>query len=311
MPRTLVSALLSVLLLLTVGLPGAHAEWSISGISERFAPAVVKITALDETGRAVASGSGFFLNQRGALATSYHVLEMASRVIVRTVKGSEGYVLEITHADPASDLIIAETSHRNTLPVTLGNSDKVLVGERILIMGNSPGWEGTLSSGIITHVRMAGNLTLIQVSAPILPGCSGAPVFNISGEVIGIATAYLDTAHFVLPANSLRSLKVHRSPVSALREASVKIEASLVNDTLVELVVKEETGHFTEKAGAISSSGSPPPLTVYFKSGKRVLCDLVWKEGGTVFLVVQGKRFAVGYDLDLIDVKRSLLWSLK
>jgi hypothetical protein len=307
MPRMLASALLSLLLLLSIALPGVLAEWSVSTISERYAPAVVRITALDEAGRTVGSGSGFFIDNRGSVATNYHVLEKASKAVVRTVKGEEGEVLEITHADPEVDLLIAETSFSNNLFVTLGDSDKVLVGENVLVMGNSPGWEGTLSLGTITHLRKASNLSLIQVSAPILPGCSGAPVFNTSGETIGVATAYLDTAHFVVPAKSLHSLKVHRSPVSELTETSVKIEASLVNNTVVELLVREETGGFSERTRATSKSGRHPPLTVYFKNGESVFCDRVWKEGGTVFLVAQGKRFAVGYDLDLIDVKKSFL----
>jgi hypothetical protein len=307
MPRMLASALLSLLLLVSVGLPGVHAQGSISEIYERSAPAVVKITALDEAGRTVGSGSGFFIDNRGSVATNYHVLEKASKVMVQNMKGEHGEVLEITHADPAVDLVIAQTCYRNTPALTLGDSDKVLVGEHVLVIGNAPGQERKLSSGAITHLRKAGHLTLIQVSAAILPGFSGGPVFNVSGEVVGIATAFLGPAHFALPASCLRSLNLHRSPVNALRGASVKLEASLVDNTLVEVRVKQDRGYSPEKTRA----GAPPdhhrPLTVYFKSGKKVLCDLAWKEGGTLFLVVHGKRFAVGYDLDLIDMKRSLL----
>lgn len=307
MTITILSGLLFFIFLLPFDVPTATAEWSISAIYERFAPAAVKITALDEAGRMVGSGSGFFVNDRGDLATNYHVLEKASKVIVQTLKGAEGEVLEITHADPGVDLAIARTSLRNTLPVTLGDSDKVFVGENVLVMGNSPGWEGTLSSGAITHVRKAADLTLIQVTAPILPGCSGGPVFNISGEVVGIATAFLGPAHFALPVNYLRSLRVHRSPANALREASVKLDASLVNNAVVEVSVNRGTAHLPEATTAVSAPGRHRPLTVYFKSGKKVLCDRVWKHGDTIFLVVQGKRFAVGYDLDLIDAKKSLL----
>jgi hypothetical protein len=305
MSRIFASALLLSVLLLSVPLPDTLAEWSVSAISEQYAPSVVRITALDQAGKTVGSGSGFFLNTRGSVATNYHVLEKSSKALVENARGEEGEVMEITHADPSADLLIAETSFRNTLPVTLGDSSKILVGESVLVMGNSPGWEGTLSLGAITHVRKAGGLTLIQVSAPILPGCSGAPVFNISGEVIGVATAFLDTAHFVLPVNSLRSLKAHRSPVNALREASVKIEASLVDNTLVELLVKEEARSSTEKAWGMPLSAELSLFTVHFKSGKSVLCERAWAEGRTLYLVAAGKPFAVGYDLDLIDVNKS------
>jgi hypothetical protein len=307
MPRILASTLLSLVLLLPAGLPGAFAEWSISGITERYAPAVVKITALDEAGGTVGSGSGFFVNDRGDVATNYHVLENASRAIVQTAKGDEGQILEITHSDPGLDLLIARTDFRNTLPVTFGDSDKVLLGQNVLVMGTSPGGEGTLSSGAITHIRKAGDLTLLQVTALILPGGSGGPVFNHGGEVIGIATAYVDFAYFALPANYLRALKAEPSPVGALRGPSVKFAASLVDRTVVDVLVGRNPGHTLSESAPASSAGGHRPFAVYFKSGRKVLCDRVWKEGGTLFLVFHGKGFAVGYDLDLIDTKRSLL----
>jgi S1-C subfamily serine protease len=305
--RILTSALLTLFFLLSVGLPHGLAEWSISSISERYAPAVVKITALDDEGRMAGSGSGFFVNSRGDVATNYHVLENASKAVVQTARGEKGEIFEITHADPGVDLLIAGTSFRNTLPVTLGDSDRVIVGESVLVLGNSPGWEGTLSSGMITRVRNAGDLTLLQVTARILPGGSGGPVFNTTGEVIGIATAFSDFAHFAMPVNYLRTLRAESSSVDALKGSSVKLEASLVNSTLVDVLVRPSLGAPVPTGTSVSSAGGYRPLTVYFKSGKKVLCDWVWKEGETLFLVIHGKLFAVGYDLNLIDAKRSLL----
>jgi len=299
------ATLFFLVLLFSFGLSPALAEWSISSISERYAPAVVEIAALDETGRKVGSGSGFFVNSRGDIATSYHVLENASKAVVRTVKGEEGEVVGITHADPGVDLLVARTSFRHTFPVTLGDSQSLTAGESVLVMGNSPGWEGTLSSGTIAHIRKAGDLTLIQITARILPGGSGGPVFNISGEVIGVATAFEDFAHFAMPIQYLKSLKPEPSSVEALRGGSLKLEASLVNEELVDVTVRP--GLPAPALSTLSAAGDHRPLTVYFKSGKEVHCDWIWKEGETLFLVHRGKGFAVGYDLDLIDEKRSLL----
>ncbi|MFO7461365.1 MAG: S1C family serine protease, partial [Desulfatiglandales bacterium] len=116
MSRIFASALLLSVLLLSVPLPDTLAEWSVSAISEQYAPSVVRITALDQAGRTVGSGSGFFLNTRGSVATNYHVLEKSSKALVENARGEEGEVMEITHADPSADLLIAETSFRNTLP---------------------------------------------------------------------------------------------------------------------------------------------------------------------------------------------------
>jgi len=307
MVKAFSSALLALMTLLSVGLPQGFAERSFTSISERYAPAVVKITTLDQAGRTVGSGSGFFVNSRGDVATNFHVLEKASKALIQTAGGGKGEVLGITHADPGVDLLIAGTAFRNTPAVLLGDSDTVVEGESVLVLGNSPGWEGTFSTGVVTTIRKAGDLTLLQLSARILPGGSGGPVFNTTGEVIGIATAFSDFAHFAMPANYLRTLKAERSSVEALRGSSVKLEASVVNSTLLEVLVRQNPGDPVSKSTSASPADGRRPLTVYFKSGKKVLCDWVWKEGETVFLVVHGKDFAVGYDLNLIDAKRSLL----
>jgi Trypsin-like peptidase domain len=307
MTRISASILLSLVLLLSGGVPRVLADWSISKISERYAPAVVKIVALDEKDREVSSGSGFFVNNRGFVATNHHVLERASGALVQTAKGKTGEVLEIVRDDPGVDLVIARTSLQDTLPVAMGDSDKILVGESVLLMGNSPGWEGTLSSGMITHIRRAGDLKLIQISAPILPGCSGGPVFSVSGEVIAVATAFLDSADFAIPVNYLKNLRPKPSPLSALKEPSVKFDASLVDKTLVDLLVEKNPDRPPARTLSLFVGGQNQSLTVYFKSGRKLLCDRVWKNGRTLFLVVHGRRFAVGYDEDLINMKKSLL----
>ncbi len=307
MLRIITSTLLSLVVLLFGGLHGVLADWSISKISERNAPSVVKITVLDKANRAVTSGSGFFVNHQGEIATNYHVLEKASKVIVETVNGDQGEVLGITRADPRVDLLIARTSLRKTSSVTLGDSDGVTVGENVLLMGNAPGWKGTLSSGMITHLRRAGDVGLFQMSARILPGCSGGPVFNISGEVIAVATAFLDSAHFAMPVNYLKNLRPEPSPLNALKEPSVKFEASLVDRALVEVLVKQDPDVPVAPTSSFLMSDRNHPVTIYFKSGRKLVCDRAWKEGGTLFLVVHGRSFAVGYDEDLIDMGRSLL----
>lgn len=303
----LLRALSFLFAFLLLDLSPAQADGSLSAISERFGSAVVAVMALDEKDRVTAFGSGFFVNDHGALATNYHVLEKASKAIVCNARGEEGQVLEITHADPDLDLLIALSSFSKTIPVRIGDSDAIREGQRVVVMGNSPRKPLAFSSGTITHFRKAGDLTLFQMNAPILPGWSGGPVFNLAGEVIGIATAYLDFAHFAVPANRLKTLKAHPSPVHALRGISVKLAASLVDNTLVEILVKESASQPPEKPKASATAGPHAPLTVHFKDGRKLLCDWVWKEGSTLFLVVQGRSFAVGYDLDLIDVTRSPL----
>jgi hypothetical protein len=138
------------------------------------------------------------------------VLEGSSKAIIKTKMEKEGYVLEIIKDDPELDLLIAKTSLKSTTPVPLGNSDTIIVGEDIVVMGNPAGLEGSISKGIISGIRETEGTKIIQITAPISQGSSGGPVFNLSGKVIGIATAYLkigQNLNFAMPSNYLNSIK--------------------------------------------------------------------------------------------------------
>ena len=79
---------------------------------------------------------------------------------------------------------MATTTLRNTTPLPFGDSDTVTVGEDIVAIGNPAGLEGTVSRGIVSGIRKAKDMQWIQITAPISPGSSGGPVFNLNGRVI-------------------------------------------------------------------------------------------------------------------------------
>ncbi len=104
-----------------------------------------------------------------------------------------------------------------------------------MAIGNPAGLEGTVSRGIVSGVRKAEGIKFIQITAPISPGSSGGPVFNLNGKVIGVATAYLDAGqnlNFSMPINYLRSLKTVQKKLASLprerRTQSLARDASLV-----------------------------------------------------------------------------------
>ena len=162
----------------------ARAEWSLSQIARRCAPAVVSITSYDREGRPMSSGSGFFCSRGGDLVTCRHVLSGCHRAVLRTSEGTEGTILFISKAGPRLDLVAARTSFKDTTPLPLGDSDGLSIGERIMTMGNPPGLPGALSLGKVHHLRKVGHFNLIQMTAPVLPGWSGGPVINARGEVV-------------------------------------------------------------------------------------------------------------------------------
>lgn len=217
-----------VYLILCIVAGVAHAEMTTSQIAKKFSPSVVTIIALDENDQPLSLGSGFFINDHGDIATNHHVLEGSSKAIIKTIKGEKGDVLEIIKADPELDLIVAKTSLKNTIPVPLGDSDKITAGEDIVAIGNPAGLEGTVSKGIISGIRKAEGVKFIQITAPISPGSSGGPVFNLSGQVIGVATAYLgigQNLNFAMPINYLKLLKPSKIKITSLPKAKYAINS--------------------------------------------------------------------------------------
>lgn len=212
-----------ILLMLIITTKISNAEMTTSQIAEEYSPSVVTIVALDENDQPLALGSGFFINGNGDIATNHHVLEGCFKAIIKTRKGDKGNVVEILKDDPELDLVIASTSLKDTKPIPFGDSDTITVGEDIIAIGNPAGLEGTISKGIISGIRKVDDSKFIQITASISPGSSGGPVFNLSGKVIGIATAYLDygqSLNFAMPINYLNSLKPLKLNLASLPKKS-------------------------------------------------------------------------------------------
>jgi S1-C subfamily serine protease len=297
----------------------ASGESPVSQIAEKHVLSVVTIVALGKDGEPVSSGSGFFLDRQGLIATSHHVLAGHSRAIIRTFNGDEGEIIEVTHDDPSLDLTIARTSLRASVPLTLGDSNKVRVNERVVTIGTALGNQHFYSTGSVSAMRNAGDIQLLQITAPITPGTSGGPVLNQRGEVIGIATAFIASEKdlgFAMPVNYLRTLKPVRMKLAELPSASPSFEAEMRGRTVTKILVirnherplspgslkKTQAPEGPKIASPISAA---KPGTVYFKNGKKLLCDRAWKEGKTIFLVIHGKKYAVGYDEAEIDMDKS------
>jgi S1-C subfamily serine protease len=141
-------------------------------------------------------GSGFLINAEGDIVTNNHVIA-GSRNITVTLSDKKQYKATVVGVDRRNDLAILHISADRKLPfVHLGNSDQVVVGQKVLAIGNPFGLEGTLTTGIISSLNRSlenedGNEMegLIQTDAAINPGNSGGPMFDSQGNVIGINTA--------------------------------------------------------------------------------------------------------------------------
>ncbi len=167
--------------------------------------------------RARGTGSGFIYDAEGFIITNNHVVEDADRIVVRLHNGNE-YDAEIIGTDPETDIAVIKIDADEALqPLTLGDSDKVRVGEFAIAIGSPRGFEGSVSFGHISALGREGlrglamqGLTfqnLIQTDAAINLGNSGGPLCNIDGEVIGINTAIVFGANsigFAIPINTAK-----------------------------------------------------------------------------------------------------------
>lgn len=175
------------------------------------------------------AGTGFIINDQGVIATNRHVVPAGTTSVSVTLADGTKYsnveVIGRTAGSNSLDvafLKIADLKGKKLTPVTLGDSSKMQVGDRVIAIGNALGqFQNTVTAGIISGYGrdvQAGdqssgvieNLTdLFQTDAAINPGNSGGPLVNISGEVIGINTAIAGSAQnigFAIPINDLKGL---------------------------------------------------------------------------------------------------------
>ena len=175
-------------------------------IADKVLPSVVLIITFNENGKPISQGSGFFVRPN-VVVTNYHVIKSASAASVKMVGNSRNYSVDgVVGIDKTNDLVLLSVSGLFGKPLSLvSDLARIDVGQDIFALGNPQGLEGTISSGIVSSkvLRQIGRENLIQITAPISPGSSGGPVVNEIGQVIGVATASLESGqnlNFAVPA---------------------------------------------------------------------------------------------------------------
>src|SRR5271165_5049782 len=169
----------------------------------------------DET--STGTGSGFVIDKQGHLLTNYHVIQGAGAVRVTLFDGSN-HAAKLIGQDASNDIAVLQirAPSEKLYPVTFGDSSRVLVGQKILALGNPFGLERTLTTGIVSSLDRSlkaknGRMIkgIIQTDAAINPGNSGGPLLNTRGQVIGMNTAIISQVgqsagiSFAVPINSI------------------------------------------------------------------------------------------------------------
>jgi serine protease Do len=196
-------------------------EGQITGAVERLSESVVGIdsTRLARDYRfgvvpVEGQGSGVIIDPKGIIVTNNHVIDDAARVQVN-LKDGRTFVGEVIGTDPATDVALVKVEAENLPYATMGDSEKLKVGQIVLAIGNALGLPGarTVSMGVIgalgrplpgTDFVVEG---LIQTDAAINPGNSGGPLADLDGKVIGMNTAMIPFAQgmgFAIPSETIK-----------------------------------------------------------------------------------------------------------
>ena len=150
---------------------------------------------LAENSQVTSLGSGFIISADGVIVTNNHVIAEADTIEV-ILQNDQHYPASVVGRDPATDIAVLRVHARGPLPfVRFGDSDTARVGDLVLAIGNPFGLGGSLSVGVVSARNRnldAGRYDdFIQTDAAINRGNSGGPLFNVSGDVIGMNTAIL------------------------------------------------------------------------------------------------------------------------
>ena len=225
--RILLAAFFSILLVLPSSIFAKEAPASFADLAEKLMPSVVNISATKvvetkgqspfpfqfppgspfedffkeynqqqqtpQKRKSTALGSGFVISADGIVITNNHVIQGSEGIFVKFTDGKE-YEAKLIGTDPVSDIAVLQIKSKNKFkPVVLADSNKSRVGDWVLAIGNPFGLGGTVTTGIISainrDIHMGRYDNFIQTDASINMGNSGGPLFNMSGEVVGINTA--------------------------------------------------------------------------------------------------------------------------
>jgi S1-C subfamily serine protease len=288
--------------------PASGDALSVNEIYERAASGVVRINATNKStstgstdpfgGQDSALGSGFVIDKTGHIVTNYHVVRDAGEVTV-SFSNRDTVKADVVGTDPSTDLAVlrVKTAASALTPLPIGNSDRVLVGDPVVAIGNPFGLDRTVTSGIVSALQRLitapNRFTIdhvIQTDAPINPGNSGGPLLNARGQVIGVNTQ-IETGSgtsatgnvgigFAVPSNTVKDAVAQILRTGQVDHAYLGISGQALTEDVA------DTYNLPVKAGVLVES-------VLDESG----ADKAGLQGGKTDVVVAGQTYVLGGDI--------------
>jgi putative serine protease PepD len=190
------------------------------------------------------AGSGSVIDNQGHILTNYHVVEGAQKLTV-SFGGEKSYPAKVVGGDPDTDLAVIQVAAvREPLSIVpLGDSDKLVVGQKVLAIGNPFGLDRTLTTGVISGlqrpIRARNDRQIegaIQTDASINPGNSGGPLLDSHGRMIGINSQILSPSGgsngvgFAIPVNIAKRIVPQLIENGSVRRPKLGIRSRAVKD---------------------------------------------------------------------------------
>lgn len=246
-------------------------------------------------------GTGFFINKYGDILTNFHVIGNAGKIYISFLKYKD-LRANVIGTDPASDIAIIHINPngKKIIPLTLGNSNNLRVGQRVIAIGNPYNLYQTVTTGIVSGLkrslffpsaRFYGNI--IQTDAAINPGNSGGPLVNYKGQVIGINTAKLannaQNIGFAIPINLAKSNIPQLIKYGRVIRPWLGIEAIKLTEDLSTLL-----GIKYVKRGLLIEKVFPgsPAFKAGLAAGKRIIAmkDITYIIGGDIITRINNEK---------------------
>ncbi len=243
-------------------------------------------------------GAGFVIDETGTVLTNAHVVDGAS-VITATLYSGQRVKAELLGIDPMLDVAVLRLAgvEGKLEPVPLGDSDKLQVGQKTLVIGSPFGLGFTLSTGIVSGLgpTHGGKVEpqIVQTTAPINPGNSGGPLVDAEGRVVGITTSLLEGAQnigFAIPINQVKAVVPELKAKGRVVRPWIGIGGKFITDEIRLLfALPLATGLLIENV----EEGSPAAEAGLRTGTLDVIVEgIPWLLGGDILTSVQGQALS-------------------
>ncbi len=224
-----------------------------------------------------AQGSGFIISPDGLVLTNAHVVDGAKQVTVKLVDHRE-FKAKVLGTDKTSDIAVLKIDAHGLPTVRIGNSDQLAVGDYVLAIGAPFGLEETATAGIVSATARSlpgdGAVPFIQTDAAVNPGNSGGPLFDATGEVVGINSQIYSNSggyqgvSFAIPINVAEQVEQQIVATGKVEHGRLGVEVQNVDQSLAAVLQTEQR---RPERWSPRSSPTAPPRSAGLKAGDVIL----------------------------------------